>query len=621
MNHGTQNATDQRRLSILAVLHLAVVVWASAPSPAWALDATARAELERLTARVRDFRVVPLSKSVGETVLSTADALTVDRLRGVRIDDAPPQFRGPIPHYDPRMDDDCPADARPYVAHGIEPFRMHYFNCEFNYGGWHNFAMHDYVLTHGFQIIFPYGRKPVDARHWPAGTQILGWGGFVDWHRWLPEHGIPEGRYDRLVGLDLVQQHVAAGVFCRPDGQPDKLPADLLMIDMEHPVLSPERLRRASWYPQQAPAAERIAFEKRYYDGYAQTFISPVLAARRQGWRNISIYGWYPYGRTWGGLEQVKADPGTDRAWNAFGRQVYEAIDIVNNSVYCFYWSPQNVAYVLANIDMNMKMVASTAKPKPVRPYFWTLLHGGGGGWRWWASQPLANEEQRALTALAFFTGIDGFDSWNWSGTGSHHSVALRHRANPQAAGEPVWVYHDVMVGRGFTRQADDGTPTAFQRYDVLHVTAVDDANATVRFQRIQPKRKGYGVGPDCPCFTMPTAQLLPLLRAQSEPVGAMIEGLALVRPLEYVLRHGAVKIDVSAQEQFAHKLPIVRRVRLGDVHLVISYDPGVVYGGTPRAIVLKDFDGVAGRTLRVPADAETRLFVLQESVASKPNR
>ncbi len=54
-------------------------------------------------------------------------------------------------------------------------------------------------------------------------------------------------------------------------------------------------------------------------------------------WKNISIYGWYPYGRTWGGLEQVKADSGEDVAWNAFGRQVFDTVDIVNNSVYCFY--------------------------------------------------------------------------------------------------------------------------------------------------------------------------------------------------------------------------------------------------------------------------------------------
>ena len=73
-----------------------------------------------------------------------------------------------------------------------------------------------------------------------------------------------------------------------------------------------------------------------------------------------------------------------------------DEIDIVNNSVYCFYWNPGNVAYTLANIDMNIKM---TGNKKPVRPYYWTLLHGGGGGWRWWKNQPIADEEKRAMIA------------------------------------------------------------------------------------------------------------------------------------------------------------------------------------------------------------------------------
>lgn len=583
------------------------------------LAAAAQAELDMLSARVKDFRVLPLRASAGETVLSAGDSLCIERLRGVRIDDAPPEFRGPIPQYDKRMADDCPADARPYVAKGIEPFRMRRFHCELNYGGWHNFNMHDYAVTHGFDVVYPYNRKQDEAKHWPEGTKILAWGGFIDWHRWLPEHGIPEGRYDRLAGLELAKQHVDAGLFRRADAKQGGLAADLLMIDMEHPVLPPARLREESWYPQQGTPQQKAAFEKQYYDGYAQTYISPVRAARKQGWKNISIYGWYPYGRTWGGLERVEADPGTNQAWNSFGRQIYDAIDIVNNSVYCFYWSPQNVAYVLANIDMNMKMVGSTGRPKPVRPYFWTLLHGGGGGWRWWREQPLANEEQRAIIAMAFFTGIDGLDSWNWSGTGSHHTVSLCHREKRKvqsAEGEKQvaeWVYHDVMVGRPFARNAEDGTEESLARYDVLHVTAVEDQSGTVRFQKIRPGRKNHGVGDGYPRFVMPREELVPLLRPQSEPVGAMVEGLALVRPLEYILRHGEVKIDVAAREQFGKRLPVVRRVKLGKIHVLVSYDPGVVYGGKPRELVLADFDGVAGRTLRLPADEQTRIFVLRE--------
>ena len=226
--------------------------------------------------------------------------------------------------------------------------------------------MQDYASIHGFDVIYPYSRKKSETQHWPKGTQILEWGGYVDWHKFLPEHGIPAGRYDRLMDFDLVKMHVDAGLFKRePNPKKDEPRADLLMIDQEHPVLSPARLREQDWFPKTGSAAEQAVFEKKYYDGYAQTYLSSVHAARKQGWETISIYGWYPYGRTWGGLEQVNADPGSDQAWNNFGKPIYDSIDTVNNSVYCFYWSPQNVAYTLANVDMNMKMINSTGKPKP----------------------------------------------------------------------------------------------------------------------------------------------------------------------------------------------------------------------------------------------------------------
>jgi hypothetical protein len=388
----------------------------AAPAPQCAAARDALAELAR---RVPGWHTVSLAAGAAELALTHGDSLTIEQLRGVPLDPDPPALGAKTAAYDPRMADDCPADARPYVARDIAPFRFRYFNCEFNYGGWHNFDMQDYAATHGFNILSPYIRTREQVQHWPNGTQVLNWGGVVDWHKWFGKHDLPDGRYDRLVDLDLTQLHTDAGCFKRdPAAKDAKSHADLLMIDQEHSVLSPERLREQEWYPTTAPDAERTTFEKRYYDGYAQTYISSVLAARRAGWNNISIYGWYPYGRTWGGLEKVEAEPGTNFAWNAFGRQILPVVDIVNNSVYCFYWSPQNVAYTLANVDMNLKMVRSADPNKPVRPYYWTLLHGGGGGWRWWRDQPIANEEKRAMIAMAFFTGIDGFDSWNWSGTG-----------------------------------------------------------------------------------------------------------------------------------------------------------------------------------------------------------
>lgn len=101
-------------------------------------------------------------------------------------------------------------------------------------------------------------------------------------------------------------------------------------------------------------------------------------------------------------------------------------------------------------------------------------------------------------------------------------------------------------------------------------------------------------------------------LRPASEAVAATVEGMALVKPFEYHLRHGEVKVDVPAQEQYAKSLPIVRRVKLGKTHVLATYDPMCLHGGQPREIVLPDFDGRQGLTLKLPADQQTRVFVLR---------
>jgi hypothetical protein len=216
------------------------------------------------------------------------------------------------------------------------------------------------------------------------------------------------------------------------------------------------------------------------------------------------------------------------------------------------------------------------------------------------------------MIAMSFFTGIDGFDTWCWSGTGSLHTVAFGAVVK-QPDGTRQWQGHEVMVGRDFRAANELGVEEQFRRYDVLHVLGVDDAAGIVRFQRIRPRVKGWGVGDDYPAFTMPQAELRRHLRPKSEPVAAMVEGMALVKPLEYLLRHGQVKIDVPAQKQFGQNLPVVRRVKLDRWHVLITYDPNVIYGGSPRTVELPDFDGVKGRVLRLPADEQTRVFVLEE--------
>ncbi len=61
---------------------------------------------------------------------------------------------------------------------------------------------------------------------------------------------------------------------------PDNESYDCLMIHMEHPVLKPEDPRRQPWYPAGASPAGRTALERRYYQGYATTYVAPVEVAR-----------------------------------------------------------------------------------------------------------------------------------------------------------------------------------------------------------------------------------------------------------------------------------------------------------------------------------------------------
>lgn len=132
----------------------------------------AEAELRALSARVPEFQVVALPTEPGEVVLEAEQSLTVEHLRGVGLDDDPPVLRPPANSYDPRMSDAYPPEEAPYVAAGIQPFRFKHFNCEFNYGGWHNFGMADYAAAHGFNIIFPYVREIDQGSHLPVVRRV-----------------------------------------------------------------------------------------------------------------------------------------------------------------------------------------------------------------------------------------------------------------------------------------------------------------------------------------------------------------------------------------------------------------------------------------------------------------
>ncbi len=595
-----------RIMATLTMLASAAVLRAGAPD----LERAER-ELAALAAKVPHFRVLALPEA-GEVTLAAGQALTIDSLRGVPLDEAPPRLGTLEEPYDPRHMDDCPPGQAPYVAAGIKPFRFRYFNCEFNYGGWHTLQMQEYASTHGFNVIYPYVRTPRQRSRLPEGTRWLKWGGFVNWEEWMPRHGIPAGRYDLLAGRDLAAE-LAAERFL---GDEDPAGWDYLMIDMEHWAHPPESLRQQPWYPRDATDAEKQQFERAYYHGYALTYRAPLEAARKLGFRNLSVYGWEPFLRQWWGLDKLNFTPESYWQWNAFGREIYESpcTDILNPSLYVFYWSPQNVASTLCNLDYNRALVNTMPERKPIRPYYWTLLHGGDASYHWWSNQPVPNEDARAWTLFCLMSGTDGFDLWNWSGTGSH----LVPRPYRSREGEG-WKYNDICVKDAFACRAEGADerqpPTAFNRYDFIHVVAVDDAAGMVRFQKVDRYNWGtkYGLTPEAPVYAMKADELTPHLRAEAEPVAGVIEGMALAKPLEYILRHGEVKEDVSSLRQFLDELPIVRRVQLGPVHVLASYDPHVVHGKPARNVTLTDVAGRKGLTLRLPADENTRVWVLRE--------
>ncbi|MBN1673631.1 MAG: hypothetical protein JXR37_21470 [Kiritimatiellae bacterium] len=607
----------------LAVLAAALPARAGAPD----LPPQARAELRRLQAVCPRFRVVPLPRA-GELALDTRQSLTVEDLRGVRLDDAPPRMSAAPSAYEPNMRDDLGAGA-PYVARGIAPFRLKHFTCEFSYGGWRNHQMFEYALTHGFSVLAPYQLSHERKQRFPPGTVWLQWGCFLQWKDFFRKHDIPWGRWDRLAESDALAKILESNPAWKAQSNA------ICMIDIEQAsALPPGELRKQAWYPNDASEEARQTFERTYYLGFARHHTFLVEAARRAGWTSIGVYpqlfqrGWWEMINN----PVEEKDPARDWQWSMLGIHTAPAQDVLYPDNYVFYWDARNVGYVLAHQDYLHRCVNTlrAENRRPIRPYLWPLLHGGSADYHWWNQMPLPVEDQRALFLFSLFLGNDGVVLWNWSGTGNHHRPRPLVRAKASTAhgatGAEQWP--EIMVGREFSLRARGASrPTLFKRYDVVAVTEIDE-RGQVSFQRFataggNPNR--HKRDPEQPVFTMPKDRLEPLLRAESEAVAGAIEGLALAKPLEYILRHGEPRRDPRAVERFVKGMPLVRHVKLGPLHVLATYDPNAVYGtrpkdektpppnGRPREIVLENFDGVAGRALRLPADAQTRVFVLGE--------
>jgi hypothetical protein len=262
------------------------------------------------------------------------------------------------------------------------------------------------------------------------------------------------------------------------------------------------------------------------------------------------------------------------------------------------------VAYTLAQNDLNLAFINSLppSKRKPLRPYFWNQLHADAG-WRWWSYQPLPTEELRAMALLNAFTQFDGLVLWNWSGTGNDN---LPPAVNTGA---------DVMfTDNSFAAPRQDGALRAFSRYEAVHIAAADDSG-NIQFQLLNLDfNNNYGVGAAFPVFTSTVTDLVPHLRAASEPLSGLFEGLALAKLLEWNLRHDSPVVDFDSQQVFASQLPVSRHVKNGDLHILATYDPQVVYGRPARNITINDFNGVSGLSLTLAADSQVRLYAVRMS-------
>ena len=558
--------------------------------------------LRRVLPQIEVHSILP--GSTGEISVPDASCLRIGKLRGVQLQEKPPSLKQ-TPRYDKKNDIGQIKGSIPFIAKGIKPFRLSHFDCEFIYSGHHNGQMRDYASTHGFSTIYPY-QTPKDSknRHFPNGTTLLRAFGF-NFDSWMKTNRIAKKRYDVFTQVDLESALIQQNAIPAPSGLFKKL-----MLDMEHTAYSPNQLRKQPWYPK--PTAGQIYnddFERRYYEGYGKTFIAAANVARRLGWSEVTIYGWSPFARTWGGVSKL-GNPESNLHWDVFGQPLMASVDKVNCSVYCFYWSPKNVAYILANIDENQRLIQSSPIRKPLRPYFWGLLHGGGPGYRSWQEIPIPDEEQRAMIAAAFFTGVDGIVYWNASGYSNHHKP---NYSNFRATNK---LKKSLMVKSPFrmAKRPPETGPEIFNRYTALNVVEYNGQNDVIQFQRVGLKEQNrQAVLKAHPVYSTSFEMMKPFLRSRSEPVSATVEGLALIKMIELGLRTGKVMTDVSAQEQFDNDLPIIRRVKNGQYHYVFTYDPSIVHGGKPREITLQDFDGRDGLNLKFEADADSRIYILKE--------
>jgi hypothetical protein len=272
-----------------------------------------------------------------------------------------------------------------------------------------------------------------------------------------------------------------------------------------------------------------------------------------------------------------------------------------------------NIGFLISNLDRNVSWVKAlpVSMRRPIRPYFMHVLMNRTS-WLWWQQMPLPTEEARAAACLGLFTGIDGEDWWGYC---DYHSNL---QLPPDVAkGLSDNGYCDVMVKDTLTgtNVATSATRT-FTRYDALHVTALDTTTGVATFQFIvkDDRPNNWGVGATYPYYTAKLTDMTPHLRSYNDDWPGIFEGLAMAKQVEYFLKYGTImRNDFDYATVYENMLPIGRRVKLGSVSIVATYDPLVVVNPTMtrRNVVYTNFDGVAGLNLTFPADAQVRIWVI----------
>jgi Concanavalin A-like lectin/glucanases superfamily len=587
----------ERALALRAFL--ACVVSVAAPLRAQEADYQANAEVFNLTQQF-GLPVIQLGVGAGNYTLSAAQSLTAASLPQAVIQNGAPQL-GSAPAFPITQQDGVVTP--PYVSTGLGNFGFDWFNNVYVFFGYYTWSTEDYAALHGFNALGSSYRDATTDSWEPAGTQWMTSVTNLNWDGVMSQLKLDPQRWDELMDLgaaNVVQTILNASPSFFP---PDPTRIDQLQIDLENAALAPAALRTQIWYPSGGTAEEMAAFEKKYYDGFALTQYSTVDAARQLGFKSLSVYGWNPSSVGWIGMPTYVADPAGEWYWQNVGLQVISHVDIVNNSVYCYYWDPANVAYTLARNDINLAFVNSLppAQRKPVRPYFTNQLTGGGGGWRWWRNQPLATEEMRAMALLNAFTQYDGMVLWNWSGT-----------VNDNVPPAIVTGADLMLADNAFSASQEGGGAHSFTRYDAVHILNAD-SSGNIQIQLLNmDSSHNYGVDPTLPTYDSTAAALTPHLRPPSEPLSGLFEGLALAKLLEWNLRNSRRVVDFDPQQVFAQVSPVSRHIKNGDLHILATYDPQVVYGKPARNLTISNFNGVSGLNLTLAADSQVRLYAVR---------